>query len=41
MRRTRVRLATALGDADLRIVSIATNQQEDGTAFYVPLTTGF
>jgi hypothetical protein len=41
MRRTRVRLATAVGDADFRIVGIATNQQEEGTAFYVPLTTDF
>jgi putative ABC transport system permease protein len=39
MRRTRVRLATAVGDADFRIVGIPTKQQEDGTAFYVPLTT--
>ena len=35
----RVTLATAAGDADFRIVGIAKNQQEDGTALYVPLTT--
>ena len=33
----RVTLATAAGDADFRIVGIAKNQQEDGTALYVPL----
>ena len=35
----RVSLATAAGDARFRIVGIATNQQEEGTALYVPLTT--
>jgi putative ABC transport system permease protein len=35
----RVTLATAAGDADFRIVGIAKNQQENGTALYVPLTT--
>jgi putative ABC transport system permease protein len=35
----RVTLATAAGDADFRIVGIAKNQQEDGTALYIPLTT--
>ena len=35
----RVRLETAAGDADFRIVGIAKNQQENGTALYVPLTT--
>jgi putative ABC transport system permease protein len=35
----RVTLATAAGDARFRIVGIATNQQEYGTALYVPLTT--
>jgi ABC-type lipoprotein release transport system permease subunit len=35
----RVTLATAAGDARFRIVGIATNQQEEGTALYVPLTT--
>ena len=35
----RVRLETAAGDADVRIVGIAKNQQENGTALYVPLTT--
>jgi putative ABC transport system permease protein len=35
----RITLATASGDADFRIVGIATNQQEDGTALFVPLTT--
>jgi putative ABC transport system permease protein len=34
-----VTLATAAGDADFRIVGIAKNQQENGTALYVPLTT--
>ena len=34
-----VTLATAAGDAQFRIVGVATNQQEDGTALYVPLTT--
>jgi putative ABC transport system permease protein len=35
----RVTLATAAGPAEFRIVGIATNQQEDGTVLYVPLTT--
>jgi putative ABC transport system permease protein len=35
----RVTLATASGDAGFRIVGIARNQQENGTALYVPLTT--
>jgi putative ABC transport system permease protein len=35
----RVTLATAAGDAGFRIVGIAKNQQEDGTALYIPLTT--
>jgi ABC-type lipoprotein release transport system permease subunit len=35
----RVTLATAAGRADVRIVGIAKNQQEEGTALYVPLTT--
>ena len=34
-----VRLATAGGVAEFRIVGIAKNQQEDGTALFVPLTT--
>jgi putative ABC transport system permease protein len=34
-----VRLETAAGDADFRIVGTAKNQQENGTALYVPLTT--
>jgi len=34
-----VTLATAAGNADFRIVGIAKNQQENGTALYVPLTT--
>ncbi|MDH4346820.1 MAG: FtsX-like permease family protein, partial [Thermoleophilia bacterium] len=33
-----VALETAAGEADFRIVGIAKNQQEDGTALYVPLT---
>lgn len=37
----RVTLATAAGAADFRIVGIAKNQQENGTALYVPLTTGW
>jgi putative ABC transport system permease protein len=37
--RDRVLLATAAGPAQLRIVGIATNQQENGTALYVPLTS--
>ncbi len=36
---SRVTLATAGGRAGFRIVGIARNQQEDGTALYVPLTT--
>jgi putative ABC transport system permease protein len=35
----RVTLATAAGPAQLRIVGIAKNQQEDGTVLFVPLTT--
>jgi putative ABC transport system permease protein len=35
----RVALETAAGDVDLRIVGIAKNQQENGTALYVPLDT--
>ena len=35
----RVTLATAAGPAQLRIVGIAANQQEDGTVLFVPLTT--
>jgi putative ABC transport system permease protein len=35
----RITLATAAGPADFRVVGIAKNQQEDGTALYVPLTT--
>jgi putative ABC transport system permease protein len=34
-----VTLETAAGNADFRIVGTAKNQQEDGTALYVPLTT--
>ncbi|WP_107771380.1 FtsX-like permease family protein [Nocardioides sediminis] len=34
-----VDLGTAVGGASFRIIGIATNQQEDGTALYVPLTT--
>ena len=34
-----VDLGTAVGPARFRIIGIATNQQEDGTALYVPLTT--
>jgi putative ABC transport system permease protein len=34
-----VTLRTAAGEADFRIVGIAKNQQENGTALYVPLTT--
>ena len=34
-----VTLDTAAGDAEFRIVGIANNQQENGTALYVPLTT--
>ena len=35
----RVTVATAAGPARFRIVGIAQNQQEDGTALFVPLTT--
>jgi putative ABC transport system permease protein len=35
----RITLTTAAGGSRFRIVGIATNQQEDGTALYVPLTT--
>jgi putative ABC transport system permease protein len=35
----RVTVATAAGPADLRIVGMAENQQEDGTVLFVPLTT--
>ena len=35
----RVALTTAAGPARFRIVGTATNQQEDGTVLYVPLTT--
>ncbi|HSK17165.1 MAG TPA: FtsX-like permease family protein [Gaiellaceae bacterium] len=35
----RVRVVTAVGPAELGIVGIATNQQENGTVLYVPLTT--
>lgn len=35
----RVALTTAAGEVELTIVGIAENQQEDGTALYVPLTT--
>jgi putative ABC transport system permease protein len=34
-----VKLATAAGDAQFRVVGVATNQQENGTALFVPLTT--
>jgi putative ABC transport system permease protein len=34
-----VDLGTAVGPARFRIIGIATNQQEDGTALYVPLST--
>ncbi|HXV57315.1 MAG TPA: FtsX-like permease family protein [Gaiellaceae bacterium] len=34
-----VTLATAGGDAAFRIVGVAANQQENGTALFVPLTT--
>jgi putative ABC transport system permease protein len=36
---SRVTLATAAGRARFRIVGIATNQQEDGTALFAPLAT--
>jgi putative ABC transport system permease protein len=35
----RVTLATAGGAAEFRIVGVAGNQQEDGTALFIPLTT--
>lgn len=35
----RVTLTTAAGPAQFRIIGMATNQQEDGTVLYVPLTT--
>ncbi|HQR25428.1 MAG TPA: FtsX-like permease family protein [Nocardioides sp.] len=35
----RVTLTTAGGEADFRIVGVAKNQQENGTALYVPLAT--
>jgi putative ABC transport system permease protein len=35
----RVTLATVAGPAQFRIIGMATNQQEDGTVLYVPLTT--
>jgi putative ABC transport system permease protein len=35
----RVTLATAAGDAAFVVVGVAENQQEDGTALFVPLTT--
>lgn len=35
----RVTLATAAGPAQLRVVGIAANQQENGTVLFVPLTT--
>jgi putative ABC transport system permease protein len=35
----RVTLATAGGPAEFRIVGIAKNQQEDGAALFIPLTT--
>lgn len=34
-----VTLATAAGAVDFRVVGVAKNQQEEGTALYVPLTT--
>ena len=34
-----VSLATAAGDVDLEVVGVASNQQEDGTAIFVPLST--
>jgi putative ABC transport system permease protein len=34
-----VTLGTAAGGARFRIIGVATNQQEDGTALYVPLST--
>ena len=35
----RIELATPAGAASFRVIGIATNQQEFGTAIYVPLTT--
>lgn len=35
----RITLTTAAGDAEFEIVGIARNQQESGTALYVPVTT--
>ena len=35
----RVTLTTAAGPAQFRIIGMVTNQQEDGTVLYVPLTT--
>lgn len=35
----RVTVTFVTGDAELTIIGVATNQQEDGTAFYVPLPT--
>ncbi len=35
----RITVTTTTGDAELRVIGIATNQQEDGTALYVPLDT--
>jgi ABC-type lipoprotein release transport system permease subunit len=35
----RVTLTTVAGPAQFRIIGMATNQQEDGTVLYVPLTT--
>lgn len=34
-----VTIQSAAGGADFRVVGLATNQQEDGTVVYVPLTT--
>jgi putative ABC transport system permease protein len=35
----RVAVTTVAGDTQLRVVGLATNQQEDGTVLYLPLTT--
>lgn len=35
----RVTLTTAGGDVDFRVIGVAKNQQENGTALYIPLTT--
>ena len=35
----RVTVTTVVGDAELTVIGVATNQQEDGTALYVPLAT--